>query len=179
MDLRPQHVAQLCEGGEPIEAFTIPQVHTRCPEAPGKITLVGDLAFTDKGVCFLQMAEGVKADASAGVLFGAIGQAIAESSARRKTDQAYAQGHDMIAAGTTGLMDKLNRCLRLIHYPAADVTDVGMSWWSGFYIKTGKKTHIFKLRGGRKLYKQFRPQIEAYLNVIGSAENVNPYAQSS
>jgi hypothetical protein len=173
LELKPQIIERLCAGGEPVEMFTIRQVHTRCPEARG-VLLLGDMAFTDKGICFIQLAEGFRPDAAPGIVFGLVGQLAAESTASDHTDAAYAHGRQTIAPGEPGLVEWMQQSLRVMHYPAAEITDVGFGWWSGFHIKTPGKTHIFKLRGGKQVYEQFRPRIEAYLDTIGRDNKANP-----
>jgi len=171
-------LARLCADGEPTAAFTIPAVQTRCPDAPRQLTLIGDLAFTDKGLCFVQIAEVRKADGSAGLLFGIVGAAVAESTARRKTRDDYAHARQLVVEDAASLVDVIQRVPRLIYVPASDITAMGHGWCSHFQVKTRTGRHMFKLERGSKTYKQWRPQIEAYLDAIAGNINANPYAQA-
>lgn len=165
----------LCEGGDPVELFTIPRVRTFDPDNPDPDKdLLGHLIFTNKAVCFAQIAELKKPTqgVESGVLFGALGAAveaaIKEKQSKSTMNKIWAEAEEAKEIkGPCNLRGVLEKADRLIVFPKETITDIGYSRFGRFKlkIKTSSKSHPFNLEGNQaKTYKRFEPKIKDYLS---------------
>jgi hypothetical protein len=159
-------ITELYEGRPPAELFCIKKVMIRDPYQKTKgLHLGGDLLFLDKAVCFVAVMEHTPPDtAAAGLLFGAIGAAIAQSRARKALKKAW---EAVPGGGEERLTDDLARYLydakRLLVFPRQEVLGVGVSFWSGCGLKTVHKRIPLILENARKTLKPFKARVEEYL----------------
>lgn len=169
-------LSQICQGGDPVEIFTIPKVRTRNPDKPkSRELLLGITAFTDRGVCFIQTGLHFKADSGLGLAFGLIGHAIAESNARKKMKKTFAEGEHEIIDQADSFVDLLSRAEQLFFYPRQEITKLRFDS-SGFDIRMGKFRKRFATSGGRKAFKQFREIAGVYRTAIEN--NADPVLAS-
>lgn len=159
-------VGALCRDGGPAGLFSIPELRTRDPDKPkGSTLLLGVLAFLDKGVCFVQIAETKKADSGMGIAFGLIGALIAEGRAKRRRQEAYAMGEREILGDNKSITQILADAQRLIFYPADQITKLRLT--SGLVeVRTADGKNRFALANGRKTCKRFKPLFDAYARAI-------------
>ena len=169
-------MALLCDGGDPVEVFSIPKVTCISPDYPkNQIILMGLLAFTDKGVCFIVVHESRRPSSSWGIMFGVIGAGIAAAAWKRRVNKAHAESQERVLAGVQSFMELLSKSPRLMVFPRGEITDIGYSWLSSkLCIQRGKRTWRFGLEGGRKTYRVHQAAIEKY--VEPKTREVNPYA---
>lgn len=160
---RERAMAELCRDGDPVEIFRLPNVRTRDLDKPGSRTLLlGVLSFMDKGVAFVQIAEARKAETAGWFLvLGWIGLLIADGEGDRKRKEAYADGKLDILDYALNFREVLEAARQLVVYPLDQITKIGFR--SGMLdIRMGKHRKRYAYDGGRKVYKQFRPVLEAY-----------------
>ena len=168
---RQRVLSELCQGGDPEDIFTAGGIRTLDPDKPkGRSLVLGILAFMDKGVCFVQIAEVLKANLSWAALFGLIGAAIAESKAKAKRQEAYAEGEREILNPAEDFRGILQRAQQLFFYPLKEITRIKSGSW-GFEVRMGKSRTRFAMEGGRKTYKQLRELVDAYQRAIETQTN--------
>jgi hypothetical protein len=159
----------LCEGGDPVELFSIPLVKCRDPDIRGEWhRLVGNLAFTNKGICFVQLASYRHRHSVLLILLGFIGDIISQAAAAQEAldeKQAVAAGQ-LRLHGARSFKERLERSPRLIVFPLSQVTDVTYGWWNGFRVHVGKRKTRFLLQGEGEEFKLRRHDIEEFLGRV-------------
>ena len=165
---RHRVLQELCRGAPPIEAFRIPRVRTRNPDRPkSQEILLGLASFTNKGVCFVQLARQKGADPGWGLAFGVIGAAIAGSAAKRREKESFEQIEQGILRNADDFPDLLQRAEQVLYYPREDISRLKFDS-AGFAIRTRKLRKRFLYEGGRKAFKQFRDVAKAYSRALES-----------
>jgi hypothetical protein len=155
----------LLQDGGPELVFAIPNVRVADPDKPrGRALLVGDLVFTDKGVCFVQVAKATRADPGWGLMFGLVGAAIATAVATRSHSDAYEDGAKSLHDAAEDFHGFLRMADRVVVLWKQDIRKIKVSAFWGFYMLVGKFRRVFKVDGGAK---QFKPQIQAYSETLG------------
>ena len=159
-------ITQLYQGDPPAELFCMQKVMILDPHQKTKgLHLGGDLLFLDKAVCFVALMEHTPPDtATAGLLFGIIGAAIAQSRAKKALKNAWAA---VPGGGEKRLTDELARHLydakRLLVFPKQEVMSVGISFWRGCALKTVHNRYPLILENARKTLKPFDARIKEYV----------------
>ncbi len=178
-------IEQLCGSGEPNELFSIPDVKCVSPDRPkGRLVLYGNLAFTDKGVCFIQLAEAPNAEPLWQQVFEAFGAMIDERQAEKRAARALEAGRRTILERAESFADLLRRSPRLIIVPPGEIRDITYGWFSGLRIKTAKGSPRFELDRPGKTFKAYRERIGKYVHAVHvatgpeagqTAQDDNPY----
>ncbi len=175
-DCKRAALASLCDGGDPVEIFSIPLVKCRDPDIRDEwYRLVGNLAFTDKGICFVQVASYRHRHSGFLVLLGFlilsfVGDLISHAVAAKEAAmerQSVAAGQSAMR-GARSFKERLERSPRLIVFPLSQITDVTYGWWNGFRVHAGKRKVRFLLQGEGEEFKLRRRDIEKFLERVGN-----------
>lgn len=159
-------------GGDPVCLFEISGVRTRDPDKPkSKEVPLGIAAFTDKGICFLEITQFQKPDAAMTFLFGAIVGAIAAHSHNVKEGRRYAISEAEARRFAPTFMDMLADTPRLIYYPVDDITRLKHGGW-GFEVRVGKVRKKFAFMDGRKAYKAVRQKLRTYADAVRTGHDL-------
>ncbi|MHC4986454.1 MAG: hypothetical protein ACYTFO_09910 [Planctomycetota bacterium] len=170
---RQRVLGEICSGEPPREIFTIPRVRAKDPDRPNsRHWVVGQAAFTDKGICFIQTGQYAGADSSATFAFGIIGGLIAESAARKRRLEEFAEGEHDIVESADDFMGLLCRAEQLLFYPRGDITKLRFDS-SGFTVWSRGGRRRFGMEGGGKADRGFRDIADAYRRAIDT--NEDPY----
>ena len=166
LEERKRLITDLYQGDPPTELFCLKKVMILDPYKKSKgLQLGGDLLFLDKAVCFVALMEHTPPDTvTAGLLFGVIGSAIAQSRAKKALKNAWAA---VPGGGEKRQTDELARYLydakRLLVFPRQEIVSVGVSFWRGCAIKTVDERYPLILENARKTFKPFKEQIKEYV----------------
>jgi len=170
---RQRVLGEICDGGPPRDIFTIPRIRAKDPDRPkSHHWVVGQAAFTDKGVCFIQTGQYAGADPGAGIAFGIIGGMIAESAAKKRRLEEFDAGEQDVVESADDFMALLCRAEQLLFYPRGEITKLRFNP-TGFTVWSRGSRKRFGMEGGRKAYRQFRDVAEAYRRAIDA--NEDPY----
>jgi hypothetical protein len=145
--------------------FVLPKVRTRDPDRPGsRHRLIGLTAFTDKGVCFVNLGTHQAADPGWGHLFGLIGALVSEMSAKKEMATAFAQA-ESVMYGAQDFAALLNRSRQVLFYPLpkVDLVKIGAGWVT---VRHEKKKIQFQVHGTRKEFKQVQAHAKAYCDAV-------------
>jgi hypothetical protein len=163
----------LCEGGEPVEFFSIPLVQCVDPYIRnGQNLLIGNLAFTDKGICFIQIGEYPETFESKGAFpffLALVGITLICSDIYKDTaikKQAIVQGQLAVLENAKSFTEILQRSPKLIVFAREQVSDVTFGRRSGLLVHLGKQKMCFYLKGKQKEFEQHSQGIEQFLDVM-------------
>ena len=158
----------ICSGQPPVDLFTLPRIRARNPDRPqARERLLGLLAFTDKGICFIQISSEAKADIGWGVAFGVLGALLAQSAAKRRQGDSLNVAEKRIVEPATDFVDLLHRAERVLFYPKEQITKLRVDS-AGVMVQCDRKKHGFGLIGGRKAFRPFKELAEAYRDAVES-----------
>jgi len=168
---RREAIVRRILGLNPERLFTVQRVRTRDPDRPNsRRRLVGLAAFTDKGVCFVQLGEHNAADSGMGFAFGIIGHLIAEAGANKEKRRAMEEA-EMLRDEARDFNELLRFAPQTLFYPLESLKKVKIKSGQFCLWADGTKKQ-FVYEGGRKVFKLFKPQAQAYCEAV--KRKVNP-----
>ena len=163
---KKQNLTALFEGGAPAELFSIKKVMMVDPDdATHAQQFGGELIFTDKGICYAAVTRfKVPSQATATALFGLIGALVQASQAKAAKKKAWAK---VPGGGEERPTDDLARFLydarRLVVLHKRDLIRIQRRGVGLRIEARDRKPQMFILDNGKKTYKQYKSQIEDYL----------------
>jgi hypothetical protein len=163
---RRQRVIEAVLGLQPQCLFVLPKVRTRNPDRPGsRERLIGLAAFTDKGICFVNLGKHEAADAAWGHLFGLLGAIASSMAASKELKSAFAEAEAVIRT-SQDFADLLNSARQVFFYPRERLTKVKIAaGW--FTLWQDKKNVQFQVHGTRKEFKPLQAHAKAYCDAVG------------
>ncbi len=168
-DQRRQRVrSRVTEGGEPERLFSIEGVYTRDPDNPkGRQMLLGQAAFMDKGVCFIETSRFRRKNSGMGLIFGLLGAALDSAAAKKQLVKALDDDKRKVEQDAYNFADQMAYANQMVFYPCEDITRLRFDS-KGFEVRMGKLRKRFATSGGRKAFKRYEEIARAYRIAVES-----------
>jgi hypothetical protein len=162
----------LFRGGPPRHLFSIPRSAFIAPESPrGRVRLAGNLAFTDKGICFVAVSRTLKAGswplwlAPLGAGVPVIIFLVLDSAAKDRANMESRHGEVMVLEGASSFSEVLERAPRLVVVPREEIRRVKFGPGKVVVCTSGRKL-VFGVPGDKETRTAYQHRVEDYGRVL-------------